>query len=263
MIVSSHFASAQHSILSSALSTSARSLGQAGICDWNPTSGLMNPANLSNLQFHSFSLESHNYYFINGLYTFAAHGAYRLNEQSAFGAIIISDGSQELRDWLFSIVYGRKIGAKTGIGINIDYLQTQTPESEDLRNVSFELGLQTQLLPSLLVGFVLKNPIPIKSSSLHPYPVVFKAGLNYKVYEQLQVLAEVHKHGNHKTSFHGGLRYIPVPPLSFSIGISTLGPSLSIGAGFKLKNAITLNSALDHHTLLGISSSLGFTYQFR
>lgn len=258
-----HLACAQHSVLSSTLTTSSRAQGQTGICDWNPLSGLMNASHLGSLENHGFGLESHNYYFIEGLYTLAVHGAYKMDATSGFGVQLISDGSADLRDWLFALSYGRKLGAKTGIGLSIDYLQTQTPESKDLKNISFELGLQTQLLPTLLVGFVLKNPIPVKTSALYPYPVLFKAGLNYKVHEQLQVLAEIQKHGNQKTSFNFGIRYVPVLPFAFSTGVSTLGPSLSLGATFNIKSGISLLIAFEDHTVLGLSSSFGFNYHFR
>ncbi len=257
------YACAQHSVLNSALSSSARGLGQSGICDLMAISGLMNPAHLSAIKQHNVGLESYNYYAVNGLYTFALHGAYKMNDNSGFGVNLISDGSPDLREWLFSFAYGRKLGAKTGIGLSLDYLQTQTPESNNLHNISFEFGLQTQLLPSLLVGFVLKNPIPIKTSSLYPYPVLFKAGLNYKVYDQLQILAEVHKQGNQKTSFHCGLRYAPSLPIAISIGMNTFGPSLSLGASYFLKNNIALHTAFEQHTILGISSSFGFNYLFK
>jgi hypothetical protein len=222
----------------------------------------MNPALLSSLEHHSISLESYNYYFIDGLYTFALHGAYQLDDHSGFGVNIISDGSPELKEWLFSLAYGRKLGSKTGIGLSIDYLRTQTPESNDLQNMSFELGLQTQLLSNLLIGFVLKNPIPLESTSLYPYPVLFKAGLNYKVYDQLQVLAEIHKQGNKDPSLHCGLLYSPVKPITFSLGMNTAGSTISFGASYFLKNSLALHTAFEHHSILGFSSAFGVNFQF-
>ncbi len=257
-----HVVIAQHSVLTSSISTTSRGLGHSGICEWNVRSSLMNPAHLSSLEHHSVSLESYNYYFINGLYTFTLHGAYQMDDHSGFGANLISDGSTELKEWLFSLAYGRKLGSKTGIGLSIDYIRTQTPESEDLHNISVELGLQTQLLSNLLIGFVVKNPVPVKTNSLYPYPVVFKAGLNYKVYDQLQVLAEIHKQGNQAASFHCGLSYAPVKPIALSIGVNTLGSTLSMGASYFLKNSIALHTAFEHHSILGFSTAFGVNVQF-
>jgi hypothetical protein len=262
LFISIHVAKTQHSVLSSALSTSSRAMGQTGICEWIPISGFINPAHLASIESNHTGLDAHNYYYLAGLYNFAAHGALRMTD-SGFGLHLVSDGSKELREWLLSIAYGRKLGSKTGIGMSVDYIHTQTPESNDLYNISFELGLQTQLFKDVLVGFVIKNPIPINSASLHPYPVVFKAGFNYRVYEELEVVSEVQKHGDQKTSFHIGLKYKPIKSISLMTGINTQGPTLHLGAGYSIKNNITLCTAFEHHTILGLSSSFGFNYQFR
>lgn len=262
LFISFQSATSQHSVLSSAISTSSRAMGQNGICEWFPVSGFMNPAHLASIEHNHIGLDAHNYYYLAGLYNFAAHGALKMTD-SGFGLNLVSDGSKELREWLLSLAYGRKLGSKTGIGMSLDYIHTQTPESEDLYNICFELGLQTQLFEDVLVGFVIKNPIPIKSNSLHPYPAVFKAGLNYRVYDELEVVSEVQKHGDLKTSFHFGIKYIMLKTINLMTGVNTQGPTLHIGAGYSIKNKIVLYTAFDHHVLLGLSSSFGFNYQFQ
>ncbi len=257
------YLNAQHSILSTTVSTQSRGLANAGICNWNPQSGYMNTAHLGFLQYHSFNIDAHNYFFLTDLYTLTSYGAWNLDQHSGLGFSISSDGSSDLREWMMAVSYGRKLSENTSIGISLDYLHIQTPESEDLKNFCFELGFQTKLLPSLLVGMMIKNPVPINTNTLYPFPSLYKFGLNYKVYDQLQILFELHKYGKQTASFLFGINYFPIDMLSFTAGMNTTGPLFSFGINYSLENKISLHIAMQQHVVLGTSPSFGFSYNFR
>ncbi len=253
---------AQHSVLSSSITAASRGLGQTGICEWNPTSGLMNPALLAFLELPNFGLEAQNYYLIKGLYTYGLHASVPKNSNSGFGITVTSDGSEDLRDWLFSFCYGHKLGLRSGIGVSFDYFYTQTPESNDLHHIGIDLGLQTQLSNVLILGFYARNPIPIKSKSADQYPYLIKTGMNYKVYEQLNIIVEIQKHGKQNTSFHIGIQYSPSTAIALYCGVNTLGPDLSFGAKYKVRSTLCLTSAIESNTTLGYNSSFGINYSF-
>jgi hypothetical protein len=254
---------AQHSILSSAVHTSSRGIANGGVCTWDPTSGYLNPAHLGFISHHTFAMDAFNYYFIKDLYTLATYGAWKVNPYSGFGFSLMSDGSSDLKEWLATVSYGRKLMEHTSIGMSLDYLRTQTPESPDRQNIAFEIGIQTKLTSNLLAGMIIKNPIPLKLHDLNTYPAIFKFGINYKVHDQFQVLAELHKYGTHNASVIIGLHYFPVTYISFTTGVHSSGPVYSFGLNYMMENRITLSTSFQQHVVLGSSPSFGLNYSFK
>jgi hypothetical protein len=262
LLLCTQFLKSQQSILSSDLTISARACGNTGISEWQSYQFVMNPALLAIVENKLIHLESHNYYQVSGLFDFSLNTSLPFLNSGA-GIKINANGSEDLREWLAGLSYGRKLNEKTCIGTSVYYLYTQTPESKDSKNICFEIGLQSQLIPDLMLACVIKNPLPIALADSKTYPSLFKFGFNYKIYEQFEILAEIHKSGIQALSLHTGLRYVPIAGIRILTGFSSLEPELSIGIEYKIKSNIYLNTAFAYHNNLGMSSSFGFHYLYR
>ncbi|MFZ1255707.1 MAG: hypothetical protein WAR77_05105 [Saprospiraceae bacterium] len=245
--------------MSSGISSSSRGAGQTGICTWNSLNGLMNPAHLGSLKTINFQFESYNYFLVNGIFETSFNMSLPIKKASGIGFEMAVDGSNELKDLLFLISYGKKLNEKTNLGISAGYIHTQTPESNDLMNITYAVGLQTKLLPNLLVGFVIKNPLPIQSKSLYAYPAVFKFGFNYQVNETFHILVEIQKHGILKQTLHFGFIYTPIYGRAVICGINTSGPMYSFAFQLQLRKRYQMTSAIEYHIPLGMSPSIGLS----
>lgn len=250
----------QHSVLSTAQSAASRGAGQTGICQWTSNSAILNPGQLAFIETNMIQLESHNYFLIKGLFCNSIHSYFPIQNHSGFGIHCLTDGSHEFKDVLISGSFGKKLNPTTGLGISLGYITTKTSESSPLQNFYFDIGLQTKLLPRLLIGFVIQNPIPIKFKNFFPYPSIYKFGLNYRVNSSLDVLTEVHKIGILPFSTNFGFIYSPMNILSVFCGINTLGPIYSFGLELKINKKIQISSSIEYHLRLSISPSMGVLY---
>lgn len=252
----------QHSIYNAVIDSRSRGMSMTGVCGWEAHSILMNPGLAASIKQSSIHFEVHNYYLVKGLYSVLVHGTYTKKQGSGIGLHILADGSDEYRNWLAGISYGRKLGKHTEAGLSFNFIYIQTPESKDPTTISFDLGLQTRLSEEVLAGFVIKNAVPVSNTLLQQNASYFKTGINYRVHQQLQVLLEFHKAGKAEGTLHCGMYYSPSIRTNIYAGWSTSSMLLSFGFCFRINEYIKLTSALSIHTELGNSSSFGFAYLY-
>lgn len=257
----SPLARGQHSVLSSTLSGSSRSLSGAGICRWEGDGGIDHPAHLVLAGSYSIQMSGMNYYLIPGINNLAISACKRLDERHAIGWSGSIEGSQDLQEGVISLAFAKKLHSNTQAGIGLLYMRTMTPTTEDIQRVSFELGLQTRLGNGLLAGFVLRNPIPTGSAGRIAFPPVFKTGVNYKVQEKLEALLEIHKYGKQNLAVTGGIRYRAVPGMVISCGVNTNGPKFAMGFQYQRGDAMRWQIFAEHHLSLGFSPGIGWIYQ--
>lgn len=165
----------------------------------------------------------------------------------------------------FGLAYARNITPNLRAGLKLDFFQTAFGDhygSDD--NVTFELGLQYDLVKGLTLGAYVFNPIP-ESKSKEVYfrlPLIYRVGMAYRFSKNLLVTVETEK--NSDLSFfqvRAGVEYAILDRYFFRMGLGTRQEVFTTGFGYKMKG-LSFDLAAVVHETLGISPQVSLIYSF-
>jgi hypothetical protein len=157
--------------------------------------------------------------------------------------------------------YARKLSKKFAIGVQFDYLNTRISEYGSFNGISFEGGLQAEIIDNLWLGASISNPFRIEIAPDDYLPTKFNLGLSYRFSDKILMATEVEKDFEYPTSARVGLDYRIIEPLSIRLGVGTEPIQNSFGVGIHLKN-LTLDFAARYHQILGFTPTFSMTYEF-
>ena len=174
-------------------------------------------------------------------------------------------GYELYNDIKIGLAYARSFGPYFRIGLQLDYLRTSLGENYGSKsNVTFELGVQSNLTNNLTIGAWVFNPIQVKLADYaNEYiPVIFKLGMGWNIDNRLLVNIEAEKN----TAFQAillraGVEYALKEKFFFRGGFSTAQEIFSMGFGMQFKILRIDLSAIMHNTL-GFSSQGSLILQF-
>lgn len=163
------------------------------------------------------------------------------------------------------LVYARAFSPYFRIGVQLDYLQTSLGMDYGSKgNVTFELGVQSDITESLTLGAWVYNPIQVKLADYDDerIPAIFRFGLAWHFSDHFFATMEAEKN----TSFHpiiirGGLEYGFKDRFFLRTGFSTQQEIFSMGFGFKIK-ILRFDISAAMHEALGFSPQASLIFQF-
>ncbi len=186
-------------------------------------------------------------------------------DYGTFGLSYYSFGTSGYRESKYGLAYGRSLGDKLNVGLQLNYLSTVLPENYGkFSGVNAELGVQAKLTDELIIGAHIYNlnrmKLPTLDDKILEYvPTIFKVGLQYKVSPKVILLSEVSKDIDNAISFRAGTEYSPNEILYIRIGVATNPSNYSFGFGYKLKS-IALDISASYHQILGFTPQVGFNW---
>jgi hypothetical protein len=163
------------------------------------------------------------------------------------------------------LVYARSFGQYFRMGVQLDYLQTSLGNDYGHKgNITFEIGVQSDVTENLTLGAWAFNPIQVKLADYDDerIPAVFRFGIAWHFSDHFFATVEAEKN----TAFRpiivrGGLEYGIKERFFLRTGFSSGEEIFSMGFGFQIKILRFDISAVMHQSL-GFSPQASMIFRF-
>ncbi len=225
-------------------------------------SAFSNQAGLADLKQLTATAFAEQRFFVKELQALAAAAALPTHS-GTFGITLHHFGFEGFNEQKFGIAYARQLLDGLSIGTQILLLNTSIPEYGNKMNLTFELGMITQLFPQLQLGAHVYSPVQIEFANGENLPTIFKIGIAYLPSEKLTCNLEVEKDIAFPARTKFGLEYQAAQQVQLRTGIATNPTTLAMGVGYRLNNGLALDVATSYHQWLGFTPTVGFLYQFK
>jgi len=163
------------------------------------------------------------------------------------------------------LAYARSFGPHLRAGVQLDYLQTGLGDIYGSRsNVTFELGVQSDVTEHLTFGAYVYNPVRVKFSDYarEKIPAVFRFGFAYHFSDKLLTTAEVEKNTDYQSLIlRGGIEYRYKKQFFFRVGFGTSRDIFSFGFGWHKKH-MQFDIGTTMHQTLGFSPQTSLVFAF-
>jgi hypothetical protein len=181
------------------------------------------------------------------------------------GATFNHFGYSLYNDIKVGLVYARSFGPYFRIGVQLDYLKTTLGENYGSRsNVTFELGIQSDITENITIGAFVYNPVRVKMAEYdnEKVPAIFRFGISWKITESLLTTLEAEKNtAINPIILRGGIEYRIKEKFFIRGGFSTMQEIFSMGFGMQIKFIRFDISAIMHQSL-GFSPQSNLVFQF-
>ncbi len=243
--------------------TGARSNGVANASvSFKGINGIFNnQAGLADLKEMGFLLAAEQRFLIADLNNFGGGFALPTNS-GTFGLSINYFGFESYNESKIGLSYARKLMEKLSLGIQFDLLSTQIAENGSKTFLTFEAGLQSELIDNLLIGVHIYNPIQLEIIEDEFLPSIVRAGATYTASKKLMLHVELEKDFDFPFIFKSGVEYALIDDFWIRVGVQTNPTALSFGLGYYMKNGFRFDLASNYHQDLGFSPSIGVGYNF-
>ncbi len=163
------------------------------------------------------------------------------------------------------LAYARSFGPWLRVGVQLDYLQTGLGDIYGSRsNVTFELGMQSDVNAHLTFGVYVYNPVRVKFSDYanEKIPAVFRFGAAYHFSNKLLTTVEIEKNTDFQpVILRGGIEYNVKKQFFFRVGFGTAQDIFSFGFGWNKKH-MQFDIGTTMHQSLGFSPQTSFVFDF-
>ncbi len=151
------------------------------------------------------------------------------------------------------LAFARSFGSNTRVGVQLDYIITSIGgDYGNINNVTFELGVQSDVTETLTLGAWVFNPllIHISDHNNEKIPAIIRFGFTWKISDNLMTLVESGINSNESpVVIRGGAEYNIKDNYFFRTGFSTGEEIFSFGAGIVIKKLTFDISSIMHKTL--------------
>ena len=182
-----------------------------------------------------------------------------------FAATYNHFGYELFNDQKIGLAYARAFGKKIRIGLQLDYLQTTLGNNYGTKgNVTFEIGIQTDISDNITIGAWVFNPIMVKLDDYdnEKLPAVYRIGFAWHISDVFIATMEAEKSSAiNPIIIRGGLEYELNKKFFFRTGFSTKKEIFSFGMGINIKNLVFNISAIMHESL-GFSPQASLIFEF-
>lgn len=163
------------------------------------------------------------------------------------------------------LLYARSFSPYFRMGVQLDYIQTSLGSDYGSKgNITFEIGIQSDVTENLTIGAWVFNPIQVKLADYadEKIPAVFRFGIAWHFSDHFFATVEAEKN----TAFRpvivrGGLEYGFNERFFLRTGFSSGQEIFSMGFGFQIKILRFDISAVMHQSL-GFSPQASMIFQF-
>ncbi|HDO28187.1 MAG TPA: hypothetical protein ENH02_08740 [Bacteroidetes bacterium] len=181
------------------------------------------------------------------------------------GATFNYFGYELYNEMKIGLVYARSFSPWFRMGLQLDYLITTLGDNYgSTGNVTFELGIQSDVAKNLTIGAWVYNPIQVKLADYNneKIPAIFRLGLSWQILKGFIANVEAEKNTNIAPILvRAGLEYGFNGKFFIRGGFSTQQEIFSMGFGMKIKFLRFDISAVMHQTL-GFSPQSSLIVQF-
>jgi hypothetical protein len=163
------------------------------------------------------------------------------------------------------MTYARAFGKYIRVGVQLDYLRTAIADGYgSLNNVTFEVGIQSDVTEEITLGAYVFNPVRVKVSDYdnERIPALFRFGLTWRFTSNFFATAEVEKDSfMPSVVIRGGLEYTLKEKFVFRTGVASRQNIFALGFGINLKGfRFDIASVLNQ--FLGFSPQVSLSYSF-
>ena len=239
----------------------SNSLGGCGLTQTNVWSNLSNQAGLAEITQLSVGVSAKNSFGIKELSTHVAIFALPVSG-GVFGLNVAYTGFELYNETKIGLAFGKKLSKSFNVGIQGDYLGIYADGSTNNKNsFTFEIGAQKRLMRDLTLGIHIFNPIAVKLNETEVIPSIFKLGLRYDANSKVSVFTETELENGENGILKAGLEYKIIEQLQLRTGFSTNPAKNTFGIGYTLNN-IKVDIAINRHQLLGYSPQFSISSTF-
>ena len=232
-------------------------MGNANLTLKDVYSGFNNPAGLAYLDGFSGAAFVENRFLLQELQLAAISVAQSTNS-GTIGMTLQYFGFEDYNEQKVGLNYSRKLFDKLSIGAQFDFLSTRVKEYGNASAITFDVGLQYEILDKLIAGLHVFNPIRATIGA-EDLPSIIQIGLTYKIADYLTISGAIEKDAFLPYNAKVGVEYQVADKIQLRVGMNSNPNRLSFGVGY-LVNQLQLNVAATYHDVLGFSPALGFRF---
>lgn len=218
-----------------------------------------NAAGLASLEKSGISLFAEQRFAVSEIKSVHAGFAHP-TKSGTFGVRVQYYGFEDYNEQSIGLSYARKLLDKLSLGAQINYLNFRIPEYGNRGLVTFDIGLQSQILEDLRIGFHLANPIEQEIVVDDNLPTVFKVGIAYNPSKKVMLTLEGEKDIDFETRVKGGIEYWLVDALALRLGFASNPGTFSFGAGYDISEKLKIDFGASYHQILGFSPGIGILF---
>lgn len=233
---------------------STAGIGGASVAGENTWATFNNPAMLARIEHLQAGVNYENRFLIREL-GISSISAVLPTRPGVFGLAFNQFGSNLYSQSFLGLAYGRSFGKRLQAGVRLDARHTRLAEHYGQRtDLSFALGFGANITNDLLLAAALFNPIRIRAAKdFDEYlPAIYRAGLAYRVENNLTITVEAEKDMRYKPSFRTGVEYRYKDIAAVRAGIGTNPLNHAFGFGFNF-GSFLFDIAAVRHEVLGYS----------
>ncbi len=235
-------------------------MGDASVTFRDINSAFSNQAGLAFLEGMSFTAFAEQRFLLAELGSYSAAFAYPF-DNNTFGLTLNYFGYENYNEQKIGLAYSRKLFEGVGLGAQVDYIGTRIPEYGTASSLTFELGVQADLLEDFIVGAHIFSPIRTRltDNERDVIPTQINVGIAYSPSDKVLISIEVEKDIDYIAAFKGGIEYRLIEQLSLRIGAGTQPIQNGFGIGIHLGN-LDIDFATAYHQYLGFTPGVSVTY---
>lgn len=235
-------------------------MGMVGVVFQDAQSILANQAGMAFLEAPVATVFGEQRFLLADLRNIGAGLALPAGSFGAFGLSLQYFGMSEYNEQRAGLAYARRLFAGTSIGVQFNAFSSRIPDYGNTLRLNAEVGLQTQLMPRLLLGFHLANPLRTPARGGDRMPAILRAGLGYQTSDKALMTLELEKDMDFPLRAKAGIEYRPAEAVSLRAGVATQPATATLGLGFRLPAGLVFDFAGGYHQFLGFTPSFGLTY---
>ena len=168
-------------------------------------------------------------------------------------------GLDAYREQKIGLAYGRQLTDGLALGAQFLLLNTNIENYGSRSLFTFEAGVLADLLPQVSIGFHIFSPIRVEWLEGDRVPTIFSLGVGYHPSGKLLITAEVEKDIEYDARFRAGVEYRIIEQLQLRTGIATKPTNIHFGLGFRLAEKLQLDAAVRYHQVLGYTPGVGIS----
>lgn len=182
----------------------------------------------------------------------------------SFGIKARYSGFSEYNETTIGLAYGRSLGSKIDIGLQVNYNGIRINSYGNASAVSFELGTVWHVTEKLHTGLHINNPVGGKlgKNEEEKLPAVFTFGIGFDASEKFLATAEIVKEEDQRVNVNAGFQYKFIPLLMVRAGIASASSTGWLGLGLNLKS-LRLDITTSYHPQLGVSPGLLLLFRIK
>jgi hypothetical protein len=182
-------------------------------------------------------------------------------QQGGVGASFHYFGNEFLSQSKLGLAYGRPFGKNLSVGLQLNYLRWQIPDNGAVNVLTFDVGMQALITPTVLGAVHVYSPWQVKVVDNEPLPTLIRAGLRWQLEKHILLATEVEKDIDFGSNVRAGFEYLPNKVLVLRGGVQTRPGRYSLGIGLNMSEKIRLDLAVDYHQQLGVTPAMSLSWQ--